>query len=221
MIKRALVVLAVLSVAPGLVAGQGMELGLGGRVGTLGLGGELAVGVNERVVVRGGIGLFPYEPTITFDDIETKLDLPTVYNVGVDLYVNGAMRLGGGVLFRSDDPSMSATFTQDQDIGGTTYTPSQIGTLTGVLDQNDRALYALIGFGRHTAPGMGLFIDLGVVFVGDPTVRLTAEGGSLDPATDSAFRSALDQEAADFQEDVGGYLKVYPILSLGFRLGVQ
>ncbi len=194
-------------------------VGLGGRVGTLGLGGELAVGLTERFVVRGGIGFMPYEPTLSLGDIDVDVTLPTVYNVGVDLYLNGALRIGGGMLFRSDDPEATAVFTQDQDIGGTTYTPSQLGTLLGVLDSNNRAPYVLIGFGRHTATGTGLFVDFGVAFLGDPTVRLDVIGGSLDPDTDAGLRSALDQEAADFEEDVGGYLKLFPILNIGFRIG--
>ena len=220
MVKRALLPLAVLAFAvPGLVAAQGPSVGLGGRIGTLGLGGEVAVGLTDRLVLRGGIGFVPYEPSLTFSDVEVELELPTVYNIGVDLYLNGAARVGGGLLFRSSDPQISAAFSQSQEIGGTTYTPQQIGRLTGVLDANDRAPYVLVGFGRHTAPGTGLFVDFGLVFVGDPAVTLDAVGGTLDPDSDAAFRAALDQEATDFEEDMRGYLRIYPILSLGFRLG--
>lgn len=218
MMRRALLLLAFLgTTGPGLVAAQG-SVGLGGRAGTLGLGAELAYAVTETVVLRGGIGFVPFEPTLTFSDVEAQLTLPTVYTVGLDLYVNSAMRIGGGFLFRAADPEISANFTENQEIGGSTFSPQQLGTLTGLFDQNDRAPYMLIGFGNHTATGTGLFVDFGVVFVGDPAVTLSASGGTLSDDADP-LRSALDAEATEIENDLPGYLKVFPIFSLGFRLG--
>lgn len=220
MLKRTLALLIVgTSAVPALASAQ--TLGLGGRVGTLGLGGEVAVDLAEQLVLRGGIGVVPIEPSVTFSDLEVTLELPTVWNVGLDLYVNSAMRIGGGMMFRRADPAVSGQFDSPQEIGGTIYSPGEIGTLRGVLDGNDRAPYVLIGFGKHTAAGAGLFIDLGVAFVGEPDVRLDASGGSLDPDTDVAFRDALDREAADFEADTRGYLKLWPILNLGVRLGAR
>ena len=217
MVRRTLLLLAVLGLAaPERTAAQ--DVGLGVRVGTLGLGGELAVGLTERVVLRGGLGFVPIEPTMTFSEVDVKLSLPTVYNVGLDLYLNSAMRVGGGVLFRSTDPEVSGDFSEPQEIGGLTFSPQQLGTLTGVFDSNDRAPYVLIGFGRHTASGTGLFVDFGLVFVGEPTVALSATGGTLSDDLDP-LRSALDREAAEFEEDMRDYLRIFPILSLGFRLG--
>lgn len=201
---------------PAIASAQG--LGIAGRVGTLGLGGEAALGVGDQLVVRGGMGLIPFEPSATFDDLEVTLELPTWYNIGVDLYLNGAMRLGGGILFKADDPSLVGNFNSPQDIGGTQFTPQEIGTLTGVIDSSDRVPYVLLGFGKHTAPGVGLFIDLGVAFLGDPQVRLDASGGTLsdDPST----QSALDREAENFEADMRTYLRFWPILSLGLRIGL-
>ena len=166
-------------------------------------------------------GLENYEGALaTLGDLEVTLSLPDWYNAGVDLYLNGAMRLGGGILVKSQDPELSGVFDAPQQIGGRTYTPQEIGTLVGVFDSSDQVPYALIGFGRHTASGIGLFIDLGVAFLGEPDVRLDAEGGTLDPDTNAQFRQALDDEAAEFEADVGTYLKLWPILSLGFRIGL-
>lgn len=220
MLKRAFAFsMVVLSTAPAAATAQG--LGLGGRVGTLGLGGELAIGLTDRLVIRGGVGLVPVEPTMTFGDLDVTLSLPTVYNVGVDLYLNSALRIGGGMLFRSRDPRVTGEFNEPQDIGGTTFTPAELGTLTGVFDSSDSAPYVLLGFGRHTEEGVGLFVDFGVAFMGDPDVRLDASGGSRDPSTDATLRDALDREAAEFEDDMRGYLKIWPILSLGVRLGAQ
>jgi hypothetical protein len=199
------------------VAAQGY--GLAVRAGTLGLGVEGAMGLGERVVARGGIGWNPYNPDISLSEIDVTAELPTWYNVGLDVYLNGAFRLGGGVLFKPDDPTLSAVFTQNQEVGGQTFTPQEIGTLVGVIDSRDEVPYVLLGFGRHTAPGVGLFIDLGVALLGEPDFRLDAVGGSLDSDSEP-LRSRLDAEAQEFEDDAGAYLRFWPILNLGLRIGV-
>jgi hypothetical protein len=156
---------------------------------------------------------------MSFGDLDVSLSVPTVYNLGVDLYLNSAVRLGGGMLFRSKDPEVEGVFDSPQEVGGTTFTPQEIGTLTGVFDSRDSAPYLLIGFGRHTASGVGLFLDVGVAFMGDPTVRLDSSGGTL--SDDPAMMDALDDEAAEFEDDMRGYLKVWPILSLGIRVATD
>ncbi len=206
-----------LSMPGGRAAGQGF--GLGVRAGTLGFGGEAAMAVGERVVVRAGIGWNPVEPDISLSEIDVTAELPTWYNAGLDVYLNGAFRLGAGVLFKPDDPSLSAVFTQDQEVGGQTFTPQQIGTLVGVIDSRDQVPYVLIGFGKHTAPGVGLFADFGVAFLGEPDFQLDAVGGSLNSQS-GPLRDALDTEEQQFEDDAGSYLRFWPILNVGLRIGV-
>ena len=218
MLRRAGVLTAVVVVvAAGPVAAQGA--GIGGRVGTLGLGVEVALDLTQRWVVRGGFGVAPLEPSATFDGIQVEVTLPRMYNVGVDYYLNGAFRIGGGVLFKRDDLRLSGSYTTAQDIGGVPTTPAELGTLTGVLDTEPRAPYALIGFGRHTALGAGLFIDVGVAFMGRADVQLGAEGGTMSDQAEP-LRSRLDQEAVDFEADMGRHFEFWPIVSFGFRVGL-
>lgn len=201
---------------PASLAGQ---LGVAARAGTLGIGAEAALTLSDRLVLRGGIGLMPFEISTTFDGIEAELELPqSWYNVGLDLYMNGAMRVGGGFLFRPDDPRLTATPAEPVDIGGRTFTPEEIGVLTGVLRSETRAPYLLVGFGKHTSSGFGLSLDVGAVFTGDPDVTLDAEGGTFSDQAELDAR--LDQEAQDFEDDMKGYLRFWPIVSLGIRLGV-
>ena len=94
-----------------------------------------------------------------------------------------------------------------------------IGTLVGVIDSSDQVPYVLLGFGKHTAPGMGLFLDVGVAFMGEPDFQLDAEGGSLNSQS-GPLRTALDTEEQEFEDDAGAYLRYWPILNLGFRIGV-
>lgn len=195
------------------------QLGVAARGGSLGLGADAGLALGERLVVRGGVGVLPFEITSTLDDIDMTLELPrTWYNLGVDVYLTGPMRIGAGFLFKSDDVLLSATPTTPQDIGGQEFTPEQIGTLTGTLDNGDRAPYVLIGFGKHTASGFGLTLDLGLAFQEETLVTLDASGGTL--SDDPQFHDRLDAEATRIENDLPTYVDLWPILSLGFRIGL-
>jgi len=206
---------------PGTATAQG--LGIGGRVGTLGAGAEAALGLSSHLVIRGGVGLLPLKPVTNISGIDFTLTLPkTWYNVGVDIYVSSAMRIGAGMLFKPDDPVLDGTVTGSRSvtIGDSTYTATSVSALHGVLTSKKSAPYVLLGFGNHTASGFGLFLDLGVAFLGDPAVSLSAEG---DPTVvqSAVFQTELRKEEANIQNDVGTYLKLWPILNLGLRFGLS
>jgi hypothetical protein len=194
------------------------SIGVAPRAGTLGLGADLGLELGGRLVMRGGVGVMPFEFSGTFDDIEMTLELPkTWYNVGLDLYLTSVMRLGGGVIFKSEGPKLSANPTAPLEIGNQLYTPDEIGTLTGTLDSGGQAPYVLVGFGKHTR-GVGLTLDLGVAFQKETRVTLDASGGIL--SDDPTFRQELETEARNFEDDLPTYIDLWPILSLGVRIGL-
>jgi hypothetical protein len=210
---------------PGVVAAQGF--GVAGRAGTLGIGAEGALGLGDAIVIRGGIGLMPFEidPTSFWDvgtDVEATLTLPeSWYNVGIDLYLGSSFRIGGGMLYKPDDPTISGTLTGSAsiDIGGTTYTATDVAEVTGALVSKTTAPYVLIGFGKHTSSGIGLFLDLGVAMLGEPEVQLAATGNST-VINSGEFQSRLRQEEQNLEDDAGKYLQYWPILNIGLRIGV-
>jgi hypothetical protein len=229
--KKGLLVLtgAALLALPVSLSAQGF--GVAGRAGTLGLGAEAALGLSDLVVVRGGLGLFPIETDATRfwdvgDDVDATLKFPdTWYNIGVDLYLGGSFRVGGGMLYRPDDPTVSATLRSNGqiEIGGQTYTFTEVSEVVGSLSAKDSAPYVLIGFGKHTSPGIGLFLDLGVAFMGDSQVTLEAKEGSggSDVINSPAFQQQLRQEEQNLNDDLPAWAKKYwPIASIGLRIGL-
>ena len=176
------------------------------------------MGLGERLAVRGGVGLLPFEPSVEIEEIDFTLSLPdTWFNIGADLYLGGGFRIGGGMLFKSDDPSIEGTPNGSVEIGDETYSETEIGTITGTFDSRDSAPYVLIGFGRHVLSGIGLFADLGVAFMGEQEVSLDADGSLSD---DPEFRARLEEEERDFEEDAGSYLDYWPILNIGIKIGL-
>jgi hypothetical protein len=227
--KSALAIsVATLMILPSAIAAQG--LGVGARAGTLGFGVEGAVGLSSHAAIRGGMGLW----TVNIDatgfwepgsGVSATLHLPkTWYNIGVDLYpTSGDFRIGGGMLYKPDNPKVVATAdpTVFLDIGGQQWDASQVSEVEGALVSKKSAPYVLLGFGRHTRKGFGLFLDLGVAFLGEPSVELNATRGDPTVINSADFQAALAQESANLESDLPTWAKKYWfIASVGIKLGL-
>ena len=57
--------------------------------------------------------------------------------------------------------------------------------------------------------------DLGVLWQGEPSVTLTADGGLLE--NDPTFLAALETERLELEAEFEDY-KAFPVLSLGFSV---
>ena len=108
---------------------------------------------------------------------------------------------------------LDARPTAEQDIGDGTYTPEEIGTLSGFVEIDDVAPYVGIGWGDALDSGkrFGLTFDIGVAYFGSPDVELTANGTL---SNDPAFRASLARERRDIEKELGSY-KYYPVISAG------
>jgi hypothetical protein len=97
-------------------------------------------------------------------------------------------------------------------VGGTSYTPAQIGTLDGDITTRTFEPVVTIGYGGTMASGLSLGIDAGVMFQGTP------KAGPLTSSTAIVSTADLANERAQMQADIAGY-KYYPVvqLSLGYR----
>lgn len=194
---------------------RGQDLAVGARAGTLGLGGEVALGLSDALAVRGGFGIFPLDYTDEFEGYEYTVTFPTsIWSVGLDLYIGGGpVRLMGGVMGRSGDLEVESDISGTRVIGDQEYQGS--GTLKGALVQNAVAPFAGIGFGKHTAGSFGFFVDLAVAFTGEPDVNLSVTGPI---AAEPGIQQAVENEADAIKDDAGSYIEYWPVLSIGFKL---
>jgi len=199
--------------APTVISAQG--LAIGARAGTLGLGGEVALGLSDVIVVRGGYGVFPVEYEAEFDDETYTVIFPSsIWTAGLDIYLGGGgFRLMGGFMGKSGDLGLEKTLTESMDIGGTIYT--ETGTLSATLEQAKVAPFAGIGFGKHTAGGFGFFLDLGVAFTENPEVVMDVDGALADAP---GILDNILAEADNVEKDLASYLKYWPMVSIGFKL---
>lgn len=220
--KSAVVLAALMALAVPAVASA--QLSVSGRAGTLGLGGEVSFGLGRMLALRGGLGFIPYTYEDVFEGVNYEVTAPErIWNVGVDFYPLGnGLRLSAGVLNR---PSIDllANGQQSANIGGRQYT-GNLNIQGGLTNENETAPYASIGFGRATGRGLGFFVDLGAAFMGEGEINLTGtctETSTGQPCPEFDQRLQQEEDEANAQlDDFGSYVKIHPILQLGFRIGL-
>ncbi|HSJ08550.1 MAG TPA: hypothetical protein VK928_01525 [Longimicrobiales bacterium] len=213
--RKILLVAAALAVP---MSASSQSIGIAARAGSLGLGGEAAVGFGS-IVLRGGFGVIPIEFNRTYSDIDYSLK-PTspIMNIGVDFYPGGGgLRFGAGMMLLSEPTVLDGEFDGTVRIGNNTYTDSEVLALHGELDHGGAAPYVLVGFGRHTATGFGIFLDLGAGFLKEAAFTLDATGAVTQS---DQFRADLEVERADAEQKAKDYLKIFPIASIGIRFGL-
>lgn len=184
---------------------------LSGKAGTLGVGPELATKLATDINVRVGFNTFDLD----FDDEEID---DVDYDLGIDLSSLSAIvdwhifddpfRISGGFISMHNEINLDATPNKNVEIGYTTYTPAQIGTLNGSLDIDGLSPYVGIGWGNPFAGKRrwGFTLDMGLAFTDSPDVKLTSSG--------IVTSADLEKERRDIEDDFDS-LKVYPVISLG------
>jgi hypothetical protein len=191
-------------------ATAGGQIAVQPKISTLGIGGEVVFNVapswNARV---GG----------NFMDLDFDKELEDInYDIGIDLMsfsalldwhvFKNAFRITGGAIYNDNKATMTATPTVDVIIGDGSYTASTIGTLNASLSyKNNIAPYIGIGFGNpmNAKQRLGLTMDIGVMYAGEPDVTITETTGTVSQAD-------LNKEAKEIEDN--DYLKWYPVLGL-------
>jgi hypothetical protein len=186
------------------------------KAGTVGVGGDVAFALTDRLTLRAGLGLLPIEYDGTFDDQDYRVEPPPRYlTLGADVHLVGPLRLIGGLVHRSDPVRFEADLEGSVEIGDRTYTSE--GFLEGEVESATVAPYLGFGLGRSVGRGLGVYLDVAVAFTGDPDLTLEASG----PITEQpGFQTELEREQARAQEDLDSYYRYWPVLSFGVRLGV-
>lgn len=196
------------------------QLAIGARAGTTGVGGELSFGLTDKLAVRGTVTVMPVKPKFKAGDesnaIEYEAELPSpIFTAGADFALAGAFRLFGGLMIGADEVSAKGPYNQTVTFGGRQYTGS--GEVTAKVETSSTAPFLGIGFGKTFGPGIGLNLDIGGALLGESTVTLDATG-PVRSASDYETQRRAEQDK--IQEKVDKYAKIYPMISLGIRVGL-
>lgn len=193
-----------------------LNVALGAKVGTLGLGGELTIGLGRYLNLRGGGSWAGFSLTRKIDDVDYEFDFDMlVFPVMLDIHpFDNNFRISGGVIFNSRARAeLTAAPDRDIKIGDNKYPSVIIGNLSGSIETGRRAApYVGIGFGNAVGKDatLSFAFDLGVCFQ-TYDVFLTADGSAMDLPR---FKDDLRKEQEKIQEEVDDF-KIYPVLAFG------
>ncbi len=193
-----------------------LNVAVGAKIGTLGIGGDLTVGLNRYLNLRGGGSWAALSLNRQIEDVDYDLDLDlSVFPVMLDVHpFANNFRISGGVIFNSKARAkLKAAPDREITIGDHKYPAAAIGTLSGSIESPRQAApYVGIGYGNAVGSDacFSFIFDLGVAFQ-SYDVALTADGpGMAFPQ----FREDLQKEQEKIQDDADDF-KIYPVLAFG------
>jgi hypothetical protein len=199
---------------PAAAADGKWTLGLSG--GTYGVGPELAYRLGSHAGLRASAGYFSVDQGEELDDIDYdgEIDLNSI-GAALDLYpFGGGFRVSLGARINNNEINLEGRPSTNVEIGNVTYTPAQVGSLTGKVTTDSFAPTLAIGYGGKLAEGFTMGFELGVMFQGSPKIEdLRATNGTL--ASNPLFLANLAEEERRMEEDAEDF-KYWPVLQLQF-----
>jgi hypothetical protein len=196
-IRLAVVITALLG------AGSASAAGVGLRVGTTGIGGDVAFDLVPTLSARFGYSWLNFNTTVDSSDVT----------------YDGKLKLSNGNVFLDWAP-IGPLFRGTYTLGGVVYPAAAIGSLSGTVKAGTSAApYLGIGTGRVAGAGVNFYADLGVMFQGTPKATLTATCGPATPvALCSQIQASTALEAIDLQDSIKNF-KYYPVANIGVTIG--
>lgn len=206
------------------------ESALAASFGTTGLGVEWITPLNDRLRARVMLTYIAINADLEEEDIDYEVEFDSA-NFGAVLEwrpFGTNFRLSGGLVgtsFGFDLQSDNAQ--QSYDIGNDTYSGNL--QLEGDVEFADVAPYVSIGWSSDLDDyGVYLGIELGLLYVGNPSLSLDASGDivsddinngrPIQVRNNAEFQADLELERQKLEDDLEGYA-LYPILtfSVGYR----
>jgi hypothetical protein len=205
---------AVLAVISTGIANADNNFGAGLKAGTLGIGLEASWQPLPYLELRVGANAYDYsdDGEVAGIDYEQELSLESFYGTANILFPISPMRVTAGIYSNGNEMLLINNDLDDQSIGGITYPGAGIGTITSTTSFDDMSPYFGIGFDFTLAGKVGLNLDFGVLWQGDPIVDMSVSGPL---ANDPGFQNSLELERQEVEDDMSDF-KAWPVLQLGF-----
>lgn len=219
--------LVVAAPAPGVVEPKKWGIGVRAQASTLGLFGvDAGYRFSDNFHARLGldVGGFGYNTSNSGVDYDANLSLSNVHLLGDYFPFGGGMRLTGGLIFQGNRLTGNAKPTAGStvNLGGQSYTLGANQQIVSIGSEaafgSAIAPYIGIGFGTPISPGLSFNADLGVMFPGSPSVKLSPVLSSAtlgNAALTNEINTQVQRQQDATNRDIAGF-SVYPVLSIGF-----
>ena len=209
------VLLLGLIAAGSATAGDNVSMGI--KAGTLGVGLEAIWRPIPWLDLRAGLNMYEYDDGGSQAGINynATLQLETYYVTGNFLFPLSPFRISVGAFSNGNEIQMVSMNQTSFDIGNDTYTAAEVGTLRRTTSFDNVAPYLGVGFDFSIAGKVGLNLDFGVLWQGEPGVTLTSDGTlASDPILGPNFLAELEAERLQLEAEFEDY-KAFPVVSLG------
>jgi hypothetical protein len=188
-------------------ASSAQAAGIGVRAGTMGVGADIAWNLAPALSARLGYSALDWDHDVSTDAVtyNGKLKLSNL-NAFLEFHPLGPLfRITGGFVFHDNKYDVNAARFG--------------GSLSGTVEpSNNAAPYLGIGWGTVAGAGINFYADLGIMFMGSPKARLTANCGSLSPAACGALQAEVPAEQRRLEDELKN-AKYFPVLNVGLTIG--
>jgi hypothetical protein len=202
--KKTLLYLAALA-----ACGTAQAAGVGVRIGTTGLGVDVAKNIAPTLDVRVGYsgGSWGYDSSTSGASYKGDIKLSNL-NALLDFHPLGPLfRISGGVIFNKN--KYDATGTPN----------GQAGSFNATVESGKTAApYLGIGWGNVAGAGVNFYADLGVMFMGTPKATISANCSGLSAGQCTTLQSQVATEQQNLQDKLDRF-KAYPVLNVGLTIG--
>jgi len=185
------------------------------KAGTLGLGIDFSLPLNEYFSTRLNVNGFSYNTNKTKNNIDYSLTA-TGLTAGLllDYYPIQSLdfRLSSGVYYngnalKGDAKAKAGSYT----INGNTYTSAQVASISTKTKMNKVAPYIGIGWGnKGKEKGWGFSLDVGAIYQGKIGLDTTLTQTATSPAT---LKASVEAERKKLENDMSSYT-FYPVIML-------
>lgn len=201
---------------PAAAMAQTSPVAVGANIGTPGIGVSAQVLAADQLVIRGDLDWMKWGYDRNYDGVSYEGTFKSLTGgLFADWHPGGnAFFVSGGAYFGDRKLNLDATPASATDIGGTVYTPAQIGRIRGSAKLSKVQPFAGLGF-DNTWVGdraWGFRALAGVAFSKKPNVDLRATGGLL--ASDPTFLARLQQEEDNISDDAKK-IRYFPVVQIG------
>ena len=196
------------------------DFGVGVKAGTLGLGIEGRWSPIPWFDVRVGGSTYEYDDSGSQAGIgyNGTFSLDNYYATGNFNFPVSPFGVTAGAFSNGNEFSLVSRDTggANFDIGNDTFSAADVGTLQSVTSFGSTAPYLGVGFDFEAFGKVGLNLDFGVLWQGEPDVTLEATGlATAPPAVQSLLQPALEVERLELEDEMSDFT-AWPVVSLAF-----
>jgi hypothetical protein len=209
-----------------------LNVGVGVKVSTLGIGGDLALPVTHRSNVRFGFNAFNYNHTFNKDGVTYKgaLELRSAQALFDIFPFGGALHLSPGVLLYNGNKINANALVpggQSFTLNGASYLSDAASPVagTGKLTFYKAAPMFLLGFGNlvpRSDRHFSVSFEVGAAYQGPPRAVLALSGSACDStglncraiSSDPTIQSNIQAEQAKINKSASPF-RFYPVVSFG------